>query len=393
MKDFLDGNEAVVRGAIDAGCDFFAGYPITPATQILLGMIRELPRVGGVAIQAEDEIASMGFCIGASMTGKRPMTATSGPGMSLYSENIGLAIMGEVPLVIVNVQRMGPATGGATTGAEGDVQFMRWITSGGYPLIVLCPRTVAETYTLTMKSFQLAEKFRTPVILLTEKDLAQTRESVEISEMKRIEVLARKSASTQGEFLPYKFNALSDIPAFSPIGGKYLVRFTTSIHDEKGELTIDPVKIDRKLRHLERKIMDAVDDISIVDADIQEGAETLIISYGVTARSVDEAIITARQNGKKVSSLAVLSLWPVPEKEIHRHLAGIRRVVVAEQNLGQYRIEIERIFHVKNPKSNDKVRESRDENSGRNDGEVIGVNKVTGEIITPQEILERAKLL
>ena len=155
MREFIDGNTAIVRGALAAGCDFFAGYPITPATPILLGMMRDLPRVGGVAVQGEDEIASFGFCIGAAMTGRRVLTATSGPGISLYSENIGLAIMGEVPLVIVDVQRMGPATGGATTAAQGDVQFIRWCTSGGYPIVVLSPATVADCYTLTMRAFDL----------------------------------------------------------------------------------------------------------------------------------------------------------------------------------------------------------------------------------------------
>lgn len=367
MRDFIDGNEAVIRGAIDAGCDFFAGYPITPATQILLGMIRELPKVGGIAVQAEDEIASIGFCIGASMAGRRPLTATSGPGMSLYSENIGLAIMGEVPLVIVNVQRMGPATGGATTGAEGDVQFVRWGTSGGYPLIVLCPRTVAETYTLTMKAFQFAEKFRTPVIILTEKDLALTRETVEIALMEKRAVAPRKAAAEKGIFLPYHVDNPGDIPAFSPFGGERLVRFTTSIHDDKGELTIDPSKIDRKLTHLNRKISDAAGEIAIVDADIEEGARTLIVSYGVTARAVEEAVIRTRAKGEKISSLAIVSLWPVPEEEIRKSLRGIERVIVAETNLGQYRREIERIAQGK---------------------EVVGVNKISGELIAPWEILE-----
>ena len=162
MREFIDGNTAIARGALAAGCDFFAGYPITPATPILLTMMRELPKINGVAVQGEDEIASLGFCIGAALAGRRAFTATSGPGISLYSENIGLAIMGEVPLVIVDVQRMGPATGGATTAAQGDVQFIRWGTSGGYPIIALCPSTVADCYTLTMYAFDLAERFRCP---------------------------------------------------------------------------------------------------------------------------------------------------------------------------------------------------------------------------------------
>src|SRR5512145_1626816 len=167
MRELTDGATAIVRGALAAGCDFFAGYPITPASQILMLMMRELPKAGGVAIQGEDEIASIGMCIGATLAGARAMTATSGPGMSLYSESIGLAIMGEVPLVIVDVQRLGPSTGGATTVSQGDIQFLRWGTSGGYPVIVLSPTSVAECYNLTRTAFDLAERFRIPVFLAT----------------------------------------------------------------------------------------------------------------------------------------------------------------------------------------------------------------------------------
>ena len=181
MRELTDGATAIVRGALDAGCDFFAGYPITPASPILMDMMRELPRVGGVAIQGEDEIASIGMCIGAAMAGARAMTATSGPGMSLYSENVGLAVMGEVPLVIVDVQRLGPATGGATTVGQGDVQFARWGTSGGFPVIVLAPSSIAECYELTVEAFALARRFRCPVFLLTDKELNLTLGTVEDS--------------------------------------------------------------------------------------------------------------------------------------------------------------------------------------------------------------------
>ena len=168
----MEGNEAIAWGAYHAGCRFFAGYPITPATTILSTMMKILPPNGGYCIQGEDEIASIGFCLGASMAGLKVMTATSGPGISLYSENIGAAVMMEVPLVIVDVQRMGPATGGATTGAQGDLQFLRWGTSGGYPLIVLAPVSAASCYTLTQRAFDLAERFRVPVFLATEKETA-----------------------------------------------------------------------------------------------------------------------------------------------------------------------------------------------------------------------------
>src|SRR5512143_952437 len=178
MREFIDGAEAIARGALAAGCNFFAGYPITPATPILLRMLRELPKVGGVGIQGGDEMASLGKCIGAGMTGAKAMTATSGPGLSLYSENIGLAIMGEVPLVIVDVMRLGPATGGATTVSQGDVQFLRWVTSGGFPIIALCPTNAPECYTLTQRCFNLAEKYRTPVFLATDKETVMTQSAI-----------------------------------------------------------------------------------------------------------------------------------------------------------------------------------------------------------------------
>jgi len=178
VREFIDGAEAIARGALDAGCDFFAGYPITPASGILMHMLRELPKVGGIGIQGEDEIASLGFCIGTALGGAKPMTATSGPGLALYAENIGVGIMVEVPLVIVVVQRLGPATGAATAGAQGDVQFIRWGTSGGYPIIALAPTDAAECYHLTRRAFDLAQRFRVPVFLATDKEVVMTTETV-----------------------------------------------------------------------------------------------------------------------------------------------------------------------------------------------------------------------
>src|SRR5512142_7528 len=200
MRSFMDGAEAIARGAMDAGCDFFAGYPITPATPILLRMLKELPKVGGVGIQAEDEIGSISMAIGAAMTGAKAMTASSGPGLSLYSENIGLAIMGEVPLVIVDVMRLGPATGGATTVSQGDVQFLRWGTSGGYPIIALCPTNLAECYSLTMLCFNLAERFRCPVIVATDKETANAQQTVDTSVFETLPRVERAMAPMDTPF-------------------------------------------------------------------------------------------------------------------------------------------------------------------------------------------------
>ena len=368
MREFIDGSEAIARGALAAGCDFFAGYTITPASGILVHMLRELPKVGGVAIQAEDEIASLGLCIGAAMAGRKAMTATSGPGISLYSENIGLAVMGEVPLVIVDCQRMGPATGGATTVAQGDVQFLRWGTSGGYPIIALAPSTIPECYSLTIHAFNLAERFRTPVFLATDKEMVLTRATVDVAAYEPVPVTSRRYAPPDAAFVPYRIAALEDVPLFSPIGGPHIVRFTTSTHDEFGYLTKDPAKVERLNRHLAAKIDAYRDEIAMVKADLEPGARTLLLSYGTTARAMAEAVALARKDGQKVSALTVLTLWPVPERAILEACEGIERVVVAELNLGQYRLEVERLAAARGI-------------------EVVGVHRVDGELITPQEIL------
>jgi len=367
MREFLTGAEAMARGALRAGCDFFAGYPITPATSILLHMVRELPKVGGVAIQAEDEIAAMGFCIGAALSGARPMTATSGPGISLYSESIGAAIMLEVPLVIVDVQRMGPATGGATTTAQGDIQFLRWGTSGGYPVIVLCPTDVADCYALTLRAFDLAERFRSPVFLATDKHTAMDSATVEAGAFVDAPVRARRTPPLDAPFIPYAFDRADEVPPMAPFGGPHLVRVTASAHNAHGYLTKNPADMRRINQHLQAKIDAHRDEIALVETDLQTGAQTLVISYGPTARAAEEAVQNARLQGQRVSSLAVRSLWPVPEQHISQALEGVRCVVVAELNQGQYRREIERLA-----------------GPGR---EVIGVHRLDGELISPDEIL------
>jgi len=375
MREFLDGNTAIARGALAAGCDFFAGYPITPATPILLAMMHDLPLVGGIAIQGEDEIASLGFCIGAAMSGRRAFTATSGPGISLYSENIGLAIMGEVPLVIVDVQRMGPATGGATTAAQGDVQFVRWCTSGGYPIIALCPATVADCFTLTMRAFDLAERFRCPVFLLTDKEVASTMDTVETEALAPLTIRARPAppaAPDECAFVPCDYASAEQNVAMSPFGGPHLLRFTTSTHDEHGYLTKDPAKVGRLNEHLVHKIEAFRDEVELVRADLEPGADVLLVSYGITARAVEEAVREARAGGQRVSSLTLLSLWPLPESALRKAMRGARRVVVAELNDGQLLSEIACLE--------------------RDGAEVLGVGRLDGELVTPQQILERAGL-
>jgi 2-oxoglutarate ferredoxin oxidoreductase subunit alpha len=382
MREFIDGATAVARGALDSGCTFFAGYPISPATPLLLHMIRELPKTGGIAIQAEDEIASINMCIGAAMTGSRVLTATSGPGLSLYSESIGLAIMGETPLVIVDVQRLGPATGGATTPAQGDVQFVRWGTSGGYPIIALAPSSVAECYSLTRRAFDLAERFRYPVFLLTDKEMFLSMSTVEVAAYEHPPVRPRAVASETDSFRPYAFEPAGAVPPFSPIGGPHVVRFTGSSHDERGFLTGVPAVVGRLNEHLSRKIEDHADEIEVVRSDLQEDAEALLISYGITARAMVDAVLQARRAGRAVSALTVHSLWPVPEQSIISALCGptcgeqVPRVVVAELNLGEVRREVERIVYRW-------AAETR-----RTPPKIVGVNRVDGELITPEQLLQ-----
>jgi 2-oxoglutarate ferredoxin oxidoreductase subunit alpha len=365
-REFLEGNEAIARGAMEAKCDFFAGYPITPASSILHYMLELVPEIGGTAIQAEDEIASMGFCIAAAMAGRKVLTATSGPGMSLYSENIGLAQMGETPMVIVNIQRQGPATGSATKGAEGDIQFTRWITSGGLPLIALSPATVGEAYELTYRAFNLAEQFRTPVVIQASKEIGVTRETVDLGAIELPPLVERKKAPAGEKYMPHFFDDLRDVPAMSEFGGNHIARFTTSTHDKTAYLTTDPAIIQEMINHYIAKIDEAADDIALYKEDLQQGAETLIISYGVISRSAAVAIRDIRAQGGKISSLVLQTLFPVPKKAITSAMEGVKRVIVPEMNMGQYLLEIQRL--------------------APDDVEVIGVNKMNTSLVSPAEI-------
>jgi len=394
-REYVDGATAIARGALRAGCNFYAGYPITPATPILLHMLRELPKVGGLGIQAEDEISAISMCIGAAMAGARPFTATSGPGISLYSENIGLAIMGEVPLVIVDVMRMGPATGGATTAAQGDIQFIRWGTSGGYPVIVLAPSSVAECYTLTQRAFDFAERLRTPVFLVPDKELVLSMATVDIEEYADVPVGQRPLVTApvrpginaitgqpdprlraEETYLPYDFDPVEAIPATSPFGGPHITRFTTSSHDEHGLLSKDPQKVGRLNEHLRQKIASRRAELELGALQRHPDAKTLFISFGTPARAMREAVDHSHTVGTPASGLTLHTLWPVPEKLILDAIQGHGRVVVPELNHGQYRQEIERIVY------------RHCAMNGLMPPEIIGLNRVDGEMITPEQCLQ-----
>ena len=301
------------------------------------------------------------------------MTATSGPGLSLYSENVGLAIMGETPMVIVNIQRQGPATGSATKGAEGDIQFTRWVTSGGLPIIALSPATVGEAYELAYRAFNLAEQYRTPVFIMGNKEIGVTKESVDLETIELPPLIKRKKADPKGVYRQHDFDKITDVPPVAEFNGKKPARFTTSTHDKGAYLTTNPAVIQEMIDHFAAKIDAAADDMALYKTDYQKGAKTLVISYGIISRSAAVAVKEARRRGVKISSLVLKTLWPVPKKVIKEAMEGIEKVIVPEMNMGQYLLEIERF-------APDSV-------------EVVGVNKMDTTLISPGEILQKGGVL
>lgn len=341
--NFMEGNEAVAWGAFKAGCRFFAGYPITPATTILNTMLKLLPPAGGICLQGEDEIASIGFCLGASMAGMKALTATSGPGISLYSENLSFAIGSEIPLVIVDVQRLGPSTGSATRGADGDIQFLRWGNTGGLPVVVLAPVDVVDCYLLTYQAFNLAETLRCPVFIASNKETGMTKESFDMQAVELPAVANRKPHTAVPPFLPFAAHDDYSPPPFLPIGGAVLVRQTSSTHGEDGYITVDPEAIARSQARLENKLKSTVDRFSFHEFNDAD-ADTLLITYGVTSRAAKTAVAEMQAAGRPVAHLILKTLWPVPEKLICATARKFRRIVVVEMNMGQYEREIRRVL-------------------------------------------------
>lgn len=340
---FIEGNEAIAYGAVTAGCRFFAGYPITPATTIFNTMLKLLPPSGGICLQGEDEIASIGFCIGAAMSGLKVMTATSGPGISLYSEQISFAVGSEIPIVIVDVQRLGPSTGSATRGADGDINFLRWGNSGGLPVIVLAPVDVKDCYTLTLRAFNLAETYRCPVFIASNKEIGMTRESVDLETLGKPVLVERAVPPDRTRFQPFQISNGQTVPYFLPIGDSVPVRQTSSTHGADGYITTDAEEISSFQRRLQNKLQSNVERYSYHEFSA-ENARTLLVTYGVTSRAAKAAFRIAKQQGRPVSLLVLKTLWPVPEALIRRAARHAKRVVVIEMNLGQYVNEIRRVL-------------------------------------------------
>jgi 2-oxoglutarate ferredoxin oxidoreductase subunit alpha len=363
----MEGNEAIGYGAVAAGCDFFAGYPITPATTIYSTMLNLLPPRGGICLQGEDEIASIGFCLGAAMGGMKAMTATSGPGISLCSEQISLAIGSEIPIVIVDVQRLGPSTGSATRGAEGDIQFLRWGNSGGLPVIVLAPVDVRDCYTLTMHAFNLAERYRCPVFIASNKETSMTRETIDLEGLNLPQTIDRKKADEHKPFVPFASTQERPVPEFIPLGSRQLVRQTSSTHGPDGYITTDPDQISQMLQRMKAKIESAVQKFTFYDEHRVSGATTLVVTYGITARAALAAVKRLQKSAHPASLLVLKTLWPVPEALLREKAAPYQRLVAAEMNLGQYVRELLRILP---------------------DKKIDFIGQMNGELIQPGQIME-----
>jgi 2-oxoglutarate ferredoxin oxidoreductase subunit alpha len=371
----MTGNEACAEAALAAGLRFYGGYPITPSSEIAEILSAALPRLGGTFIQMEDEIGAMGAVIGASLAGAKAMTATSGPGFSLKQENLGYACMAEIPCVVVNVQRGGPSTGLPTLPAQGDVMQARWGTHGDHPAIALCPRGVRETYDLTVRAFNLAEAFRTPVILLLDEILGHVNEKVVLPA--RIQVVERvKPAVPPAEYQPYATAPGSDIPPMASFGEGYRFHVTGLAHGPTGFPTNHPAEIDKLVRRLERKVTRYAHRIIQVDERPEPGAKVGVFAYGSSARSAAQAVRLARDEGIPVSFLAALTLWPFPADAVARLGRQVAHIVVPEMNLGQMAHEVEWAVGRR---------------PDRPPPEVHRVNRVDGEPIRPQEIFERIR--
>jgi len=364
----LQGNEAIVEGALRAGCRFFAGYPITPATEISEILSVRLPQVDGTFIQMEDEIASLGAVIGASLAGAKSMTATSGPGFSLMQENLGFAIIAEVPCVIVNVMRGGPSTGLPTFPSQGDVMQARWGTHGDHPIIVLSASTVSECYEMTIKAFNLSEKFRNPVILLIDEVVAHMREKVALFQGE-IEIFSRVKPTVPPEwYIPFE-DTPSGVPPMANFGEGYRYHVTGLTHDIRGFPTSRPDEIGPFIQRLHRKISQHFAEIQMAESFKTEDAEITIIAYGCVARSSKRAVIEAREKGLKVGLLKLITIWPFMRTAVEKVLQHSKVLIVPEMNMGQISREVKRV--------------------NRGVAKVLTLNKVDGTIITPGEILSR----
>jgi len=367
---FWQGNEAIAFGALAAGCRFYAGYPITPSTEIMETMAVELPKVGGVFQQMEDELGSVACAIGASITGTKAMTASSGPGFTLKQENIGLAYEAEIPLVVVDVMRGGPSTGLPTQASQQDVMQARWGTHGDHGTIALAPASVTECYELAVEAFNLAERFRQPVLIMSDAEIGHMREKFVVPDAANLKIVNRKKPTVDPkDFVPYQADPEDDVPPMAGFGDGYRWHVTGLTHNDWGFPTTNPEAIDKKMRRLMRKVDRFRDDIVKYDTVEAEDAEILVVSYGSVSRSSIRAVRDARARGIKVGHFRPITLWPFADKELEKLARNVKTIIVPELNCGQMVLEVERAVHGK--------------------ARVVPLSRVDGELFQPTEIFDK----
>ena len=368
---FMQGNAAIAEGAFAAGARFYAGYPITPSSEIAEISSKQLPKLGGLYIQMEDEIGSIAAIIGASASGKKSFTATSGPGFSLMQENLGVAIMAEIPCVIINVMRSGPSTGLATKPAQGDFMQSRWGTHGDHGMIVLSPSSVEDCYYLMVKAFNYAEKYRTPVVFLADEIIGHMQERAVINEIKPEDIINRKQPTCDPkDYMPFKVDE-DGIAPLASYGSDYIIRLSGSTHDDSGFPNTKPENADKFVRHYTDKIEKNKKDITIVREYNMEDAEYAIITFGCSTRPALEAMEMLKEEGKKVGILQLVTLWPFAEEEVMKVCNQVKGVVVPELNLGQLIGEVKKV--------------------NQNNIPIVGVNKVNSMSIHPNEIIDKIR--
>lgn len=369
----MQGNEAVAYGALDAGVNFFAGYPITPSTEIAEILAAELPKRGGTFIQMEDEIASICAITGASLAGAKSLTATSGPGFSLMQEGIGFAKITETPCVVVNVQRMGPSTGMPTSPAQGDIMQSRWGSHGDSPAIVLYPDSVKESYELTIRSVNLSEKYRTCVILLLDEVLGHMRESVRLPDIANARVINRIKPTVPPHWYKHYDENQKYLSPLASYGDGYRFHVTGLTHDAHGFPTNKSTEAGEMMERLRKKISYNIRDLVQIESHEMDDARIAIFAAGITARVAKAAIAMARHEGIKVGLLRPLTIWPFPDDAVRKMLRDVETVIVPELNQGQLIHEIRRLT------------------KDKSDSDVLTIQRVNGQLITPNDILRKIK--
>jgi len=368
---FLQGNEAAAQGALYAGCTFFGGYPITPSTEVAEVMSVELPKIGGKFIQMEDEIGAMAAILGASLAGAKVLTSTSGPGLSLKQELIGYGCIAEIPCVVYNVMRGGPSTGMPTGPSQSDVMCAKWGTHGDHPAICLTPASVQETYEEVIRAFNLSEKYRTPVFVMPDEIVAHMRERIVFPEPGEIEVVPRKVPTVPPEqYKPYD-TSFGDVPPLAAFGSGYKFHVTGLNKMQDGFPTTKAEIVQAEEERQVRKVDANVDDIVTFEEYMLADAEVVVIAYGSTSRSARYAVNVAREQGIKAGMFRIKTFWPFPDKQIKALAGKVKGFVVPEMNLGMCAIEVERCAQGKAP--------------------ILGIFRVDGEPINPDQILEKMK--